>query len=210
MTAMLKGMRAYRAHSYSTLESVAARVRALFFPGLSDVTALPGRDLFDKLDEQAVSVRGTTVRLQCGVEPLPQGLQGLTYHSVEDEEIVVVLTTETYRQLCAGGARALFTVGHEVGHAFLHPAELVDLARVGARPGVLRKGEVESHRTYMDTEWQANGFAGALLMPACGLLKIKAAGSLDARTVASTYGVSRQAAERRVKILAEQGNKLAA
>jgi hypothetical protein len=48
------------------------------------------------LDEYSVSVRGSSLRLQYGVEDLPLGLEAQAHYSVEEEAIVVVLTELTY------------------------------------------------------------------------------------------------------------------
>ena len=60
----------------------------------------------------------------------------------------------------------------------------------------------------MDTEWQANGFAAAMLMPATGLDQMERAGELDVRMVAKTYLVSLQAAELRLKVFADRRREL--
>ena len=60
----------------------------------------------------------------------------------------------------------------------------------------------------MDTEWQANGFAAAMLVPATGLVQLEQAGRLDVRTVAGIYLVSLQAAELRLKVFADRRREL--
>jgi hypothetical protein len=208
MTSTTKGVSAYRPQSYSSLERIAAHVRARLLPGRSDVEHVPGLELFESLDEYRVTVHGTSMRLQYGVEDLPAGLEAQAHHSVEENAIVVVLTEATYEDLRAGMGRALFTLCHEIGHAVLHPVELVDrrLAAVDAR--ALHRGTLGGHKAFMDTEWQANGFAAAMLMPATGLHQMERAGELDVRMVAKTYLVSLQAAELRLKVFADRRREL--
>jgi hypothetical protein len=208
MTTITRGVAAHRPQSYSSLERIAAHVRTRLLPGRSDIEHVPGLELFERLDEYSVSVRGSSLRLQYGVEDLPSGIEAQAHYSVEEKAIVVVLTEATYEDLRAGTGRALFTVGHEIGHAVLHPTELVErrLADVDSR--ALHRGNAAGHKAFMDTEWQANGFAAAMLMPATGLVKMEQAGRLDARTVANTYLVSLQAAEFRLKVLADRRREL--
>lgn len=208
MTAATKGIAASRSQSYSSLERIAAQVRARLLPGRSDVEPVPGLELFERLDEYRVSVGTSSLRLQYGVEELPAGIEAQAHYSVDEQAIVVVLTAATYDDLRMGTGRALFTVGHEVGHAVLHPKELVErrLAAVDSR--ALHRGAVGGHKPFMDTEWQANGFAAAMLMPATGLLKLEQAGRLDARAVANIYLVSLQAAELRLKVFTDRRREL--
>jgi len=203
-----KGVPALRPQSYSSLEPIAAHVRARLLPGRSDVEHIPGLELFERLDEYSVSVRGANLRLQYGVENLPSGLEAQAHYSMDEGAIVVVLTETTYEDLAAGTGRALFTVAHEIGHAVLHPNELVERRLANVDSQALHRGTVAGHKPFMDTEWQANGFAAAMLMPATGLVQLEQAGRLDARTVAGTYLVSLQAAELRLKVFADRRREL--
>jgi hypothetical protein len=208
MTSTTRGVPAYRPQSYSSLERIAAQVRARLLPGRSDIEPVPGLELFERLDEYRVTVRGASMRLQYGIEDLAPGLEAQAHYSVDEEAIVVALTEATYEDLRAGTGRALFTVGHEIGHAVLHPTELVDrrLAAVDSR--ALHRGTLGGHKAFMDTEWQANGFAAAMLTPATGLLQLERAGRLDVRTVARIYLVSLQAAELRLKVFADRRREI--
>jgi GNAT superfamily N-acetyltransferase len=199
---------AYRPQSYSSLERLAAHVRARLLPGHSDMEAVPGLELFERLDEYTLNVRGVSVQLDYAVEDLAPGLEAQAYYAVEEESIVVALTEATYDDLRLGIGRALFTVGHEIGHAVLHPAELVDRCVTTVDSRALHRGGVVTHKPFVDTEWQANGFAAALLMPASGLARMESIGRLDMRTVANNYLVSLQAAELRLKVFAERRRDL--
>jgi Zn-dependent peptidase ImmA (M78 family) len=90
----------------------------------------------------------------------------------------------------------------------LHPTELVDrrLAQVDSR--ALHRGTFGDHKAFMDTEWQANGFAASMLMPATGLARMERSGGLDAPAVADHYLVSLQAAELRLKVFRHRKGEL--
>ena len=208
MTWITKGVAAHRPQSYSTLERIAADVRTQLLPGRSAVEPVPGLELFERLDEYSVSVRGSSLRLQYGVADLPSGIEAQAHYSVDEAAIVVVLTEATYDDLRAGTARSLFTVGHEIGHAVLHPTELVERRLAEFDTRAFHRGTLGGHKAFMDTEWQANGFAAAMLMPARGLVQMEKAGRLDLRTVANTYLVSLQAAELRLKVFANRRREL--
>jgi IrrE N-terminal-like domain len=208
MTGTTKGVAAHNPQSYASLERIAVHVRARLLPGHSDLEPVPGLELFERLDEYTVTVRGASLRLQYAVEDLPTGLEAQAYYSTDETAIVVALTEDSYEALSAGAGRALFTVAHEIGHAVLHPLELVERRVASADARALHRGTVGGHKAFMDTEWQANGFAGAMLVPAAGLAKLEASGQLDARSIARTYLVSQQAAELRLKVFVERREEL--
>ena len=82
---------------------------------------------------------------------------------------------------CSGNGMARFTMAHEFGHLVLHSG--IPLHRA-FEPGM---------KTYLNSEWQADEFAGSLLMPA-ELLNID-----DSIEVTSqTFGVSLKAAGVRI------------
>jgi hypothetical protein len=208
MTAITRGVAASRPQSYTSLERIAAHVRGRLLPGRSDVEPVPGLQLFERLDEYRVNVGGSTLPLQYAVEELPAGIEAQAHYSMEEGAIVVALAEGTYDDLRAGTGRALFTVAHEIGHAVLHPNELVGRRIANVNPRALHRGAVGGHKAFMDTEWQANGFSAAMLMPATGLLKLERAGHLDARTVSRVYLVSLQAAELRLKVFVDRRRDL--
>lgn len=207
-TAMPKGVQALRAQSYASLERIAADVRDKLLPGRSDVEHVPGLELFERLDRYFVSVRGRRLRLQYGVEILPPGIEAQAHYAVDEEAIVVVLSEDTYSDLRRGTGRALFTLCHEIGHAVLHPTELVDRRLAAMDEGALHRGASPTHKSFLDTEWQANGFAAAMLMPASGLVQMENAGHLRSSTIAATYLVSDQAAALRLGVFATRRREL--
>lgn len=90
-----------------------------------------------------------------------------------------------------GRLRNVFTVAHELGHYILH-------AKWGEKPLIAYRRDKDR------TEWEANWFAAAFLMPreSVSALMTSASGEDDpAQRVANHFGVSRAAAEVRLKYL---------
>ena len=67
----------------------------------------------------------------------------------------IQIREDVYERACEGRGRDRLTIAHEIGHVILH----------GGLP--LRRSVVspDSIRTFESSEWQANAFAGELLMP---------------------------------------------
>lgn len=84
--------------------------------------------------------------------------------------------------------RDRFTIAHELGHYFLHSNQ-GEISIVAKRLGTGR------------VEWEANWFAAALLMPAKSFTEEFEKNS-DVARLAVIFGVSRDAAEIRKKVLA--------
>ena len=76
---------------------------------------------------------------------------GVTY---PDKQIICI-REDVYDRAYAGMGRDRFTIAHEIGHLLLHSGE-VSMPRYN--PGT-------KIPAYKDSEWQANAFAGELLMP---------------------------------------------
>ncbi|WP_167629343.1 ImmA/IrrE family metallo-endopeptidase [Aquipseudomonas alcaligenes] len=113
---------------------------------------------------------------------------GLTIPS----ENVIRLREDVYDGLCNDVGRDRFTACHELGHYLMH-----------------RNAPIKFHRAehgrlpaYMDSEWQANRFAGALLMPKDKLIEC---GSLQ--EVVERFAVSYDAASVQNRVLAKK-NKM--
>lgn len=69
---------------------------------------------------------------------------------------IMKIRNSVYNNACNGNGRDRFTIAHEIGHFFLHSE--VDLAL----------SRIENHSAvpaYRNSEWQANAFASAFLMP---------------------------------------------
>lgn len=109
---------------------------------------------------------------------------GARHGAVDCEKRILYLRDDVYEGILAGEGRDRFTGCHELGHVLLHGGTL---NRV-----------MHDHRTarYRDPEWQANAFAGALLMP-----KRYVVGLRSVRDVCQIFGVTRPAAEVRLKVL---------
>lgn len=111
---------------------------------------------------------------------------GLTY----PEHGVICLRTDVYYGFLAGNGRDRFTVAHELGHLVLHNG--VGLARKMVEPTSLK--------AYENSEWQANTFAGALLIPEEAGIRLS-----DPADLAAACGVSFRAAEVRLSALRRRG-----
>lgn len=92
-----------------------------------------------------------------------------------------------YDSICMGAARGRFTVAHELGHILL-----------AHQPTVNREvaGTVIPH--YANSEWQANTFASAFLMPEA---EIQERNIKSATAIAAHFKVSASAAEIRARTL---------
>ena len=100
---------------------------------------------------------------------LPRHLPDYQFDVVDDEELggrggetargipYVKISRSTYEGARAGIGRDRFTVAHELGHLFLHSH--LGLAR-SKRPAAN-----QLVKAYQSSEWQADTFGGALLMP---------------------------------------------
>ena len=99
------------------------------------------------------------------------------------------LREDVYEGACRHRGRPRFTLAHELGHWFLH---------TGGTLTRLQKNEEVP--TYCDVEWQADWFAGELLMP---LRFMDAYDTID--EVVERHGVSPMAAEVRLHKLLKEG-----
>jgi Zn-dependent peptidase ImmA (M78 family) len=192
------GLKADAAHSYLTIEKIALDVRRALFPRQALATAIPGLELFERL--HLYSVGGT--KLSYEVSVLPNGVEAKAEYDAARGVIVIVLSEETYAALEANDPRAKFTVFHEVGHALLHHGLLKKLAVL---PHGTALNRAEAHPKYMDTEWQANAFAAAILMPASAIAEMPEWSPSRAVNVALRFGVSTKAAEVRLRVLQQHG-----
>lgn len=106
------------------------------------------------------------------------GAEGCTGH----DEPVITLSAGTYASLVRGNARARMTAAHELGHLLMHYGQPVYMYRT------------RSKDRRFNPEWQAEYFAGALLMPRQALVKFRTVSK-----VMEAFGVSRGAALRRAR-----------
>jgi len=203
------GYRADQARSYASIERIAKRLRAILAPGIGPMERLPSIRLFEHLNDYSVSAEGHAIPIDYATkEHLPR--EGLTIFDSDDGMILVALRESTYLSLEREDPRARYTLAHEVGHAVLHPEELVRLGRIPHWEAAMHRGAAPDHPPYLDTEWQANVLAAALLAPAEGLAMIEQRSrDLSPALVRGHFGVSWEAAEIRVKVFRSRRQELA-
>jgi hypothetical protein len=113
--------------------------------------------------------------LEAGLKEDMGANHGLTIPS----ENVIRLREDVYDGLYRDAGRDRFTAAHELGHYIMHRSV----------PIVFHRTDQGQLKPFMDSEWQANTFAGHLLMPKHLLMQC---GSLE--EIARRFGVSLQAA----------------
>jgi len=89
----------------------------------------------------------------------------------------------------AHNGRDRFTLAHELGHLVLH-----------SNTGMARRVRSSEIKIYCNSEWQADAFGGALLVPAHIAREL---GSADA--IVRICGVSEAAANTRLRVLRRHG-----
>ena len=109
-----------------------------------------------------------------------------------------------------GDGRARFTFAHEIGHVILHHKQLEKYQGSMYRDTLCTASErlKEGQRIYEHPEWQANAYAGALLVPTHGARRLvryirdhKTDPEVTATDVADTFKVSYQMANIRLSQL---------
>jgi len=103
---------------------------------------------------------------------------GLTY----PDDRIIILREDVYHGAIAGNGRDRMTAAHELGHLLLH--KNIPLAKSDNRI-----------QAFESSEWQANCFAGELLIP---FEQLNVDG--DLQDIANFYGVSLEAARYQVAI----------
>lgn len=105
------------------------------------------------------------------------------------EERTLYIRDSVFDQMCRGGQRAVFTVGHELGHAVLAHRRTYNRQSAATLP------------IYCNSEWQANCFAAEFTMP---LAQIIAYLLSTAASIATQFGVSLAAATVRLQDLTKK------
>lgn len=200
MSQELSGVRADRGYSYKSLEEIAANVR----DGLhcSSTEAINTLRLFDGLAIAVHDGTGQDIPIRGGVIELDDS-EGFSKYNRDRRVIEILASPKTYEWLEKGNPRGGYFVAHELGHCLLHTDQLVRLAEMpkAEQAALHRDGQVVGHETYQDTEWQANAFASALLMPARGLLVLEQNhDKLSPVIIAKHFRVSAQAASYRLDL----------
>ena len=200
MRQRLVGVRADRGYSYRKLEMIAAYVRGRL--DYSPTEAINTLLLFDGLDIEVRDGTGRDIPIRGSVIEL-NGSEGFAKYDSDRRVIEILASPETYDWLETGHPRGGFFVAHELGHCLLHTDQLVRLAQMpkAKQAALHRGGEEVGHEAYQDTEWQANAFAGALLMPARGLMILEQEhGELSPATIVEHFHVSAEAAGYRLDL----------
>jgi len=96
-------------------------------------------------------------------------------------EKVMLIRRDVYEGACSDGGRDRLTIAHEVGHLLLHDSI-----------AFARRMPTKQVPAYRSSEWQANCFAGELLVPAWWLRQV---GRISATDVANICKVSLEAAD---------------
>ena len=204
----LVGVRADRGYSYRKLEKIAAYVRDRL--EYSPTQAINTLLMFDGLDIEMRDGTGRDLPIHGSVIEL-NGSEGFAKYDSDRCVIEVLASPETYDWLEKGHPRGGFFVAHELGHCLLHTDQLVRLAQMPKpqQAALHRGGQEVGHEAYQDTEWQANAFAGALLMPAGGLLILEQKhGELSPDIIVEHFNVSTEAAGYRLELYNDRKKEL--
>jgi hypothetical protein len=106
------------------------------------------------------------------------------------EDMTIYIRDTVFQEMATGGQRAVFTIGHEMGHALLAHRRTYNRQASGTLPA------------HSNSEWQANTFAAEFTMD---LLDIKAKNLRTAQAVSDYFGVSPAAARIRIGDLLKRG-----
>lgn len=106
------------------------------------------------------------------------------------EDRTLYIRDTVYGEMVRGGMRAVFTFGHEMGHAVL------------AHRRTLNRQSIDSVPVYSQSEWQANCFSAEFTMPLDEILRF---GLFTSEKIADFFGVSPAAAGVRLRNLEEKG-----
>lgn len=154
------------ARSYADLERAAAFARRRLVPELAVVEPINGIRLFERgLSENGKRIAGAKVEAR--VQALPNEIEAYTCFN-GDAGYVLTISERTYAQLERRDPRGMSTLAHEVGHLLLHRRELQKLTQLPHRELTLERGR-HNHQFFEDSEWQADAFAAAFVIPAPAL-----------------------------------------
>ena len=192
------GVRADFGYSYRDLERIAAYVREQL--SLSPTKPVDALRLFDGLEISVRDGMGRDIPVRGNVIELDES-EGFAKYDSERRVIEILASTETYDWLEHDYPRGRFFVAHEWGHCLLHTDQLVRIAKLPKdRQAALHHGnEGDEHPIFRDTEWQANAFASAFLMPARGIYALEQdlGDTIDPIEIAEHFGASLEAASYR-------------
>lgn len=202
----LTGVKADKKYSHQRLEGVASEIRSMLEFGSGE--AIDPLRLFEDLHEISIISAGKNIPLRSGVVSL-ENSEGYACYDSQKNCIEVLASQSTYAWLEKGHPRAAFFVAHELGHTVLHTEQLVRLAQMPSNQQQAFHRGLSDHKPYEDTEWQANAFASALLMPAHGLASLEDRyGALSAVMIAETFKVSYETAGYRLTLFNQRKGEL--
>lgn len=197
MNRSLTGIRADRRHSYRSIEQVASGLRKML--GLNSLDRFDALKFFDEV------IPEMTVECQAGTIPLCEALdefkeEGRTKWDSTAKRIEIALTGKTYSMLQEDHPRARYTVAHEAGHACLHADQVIRMGDMSISSHLALHRNRTPHEAFQDTEWQANAFGSALLMPAEGVERLfNRLGRTSGNALTETFGVSLESATYRIE-----------
>lgn len=197
MTKPLTGIPADRARSYSSIESEAGLVRNILNCDPSE--RIDVWHFFNfQLGEICLEVGGKGFQIVEVIEDCKP--EGMSRWDCEAGRLELVLSAETYDLLRSDHVRARYTVLHEFGHIIQHTEQIIRLAGLRLTSQIALHRLKTEHPAYLDTEWQANAFASAMLMPATGVQKLTNQHTgLLANQIARHFGASEEAARYRLE-----------
>lgn len=203
------GVRADCGYSYGILEHFATNVRAqLELPLTAPINPLR---LFDGLDITVTSRHGQDIPLRGNVIDL-EDLEGYTKYNRDRGVFEILASVETYEWFEQDHPRGRFFLAHELGHCLLHTDQLIRMAHMplSQQEALHRSGRRLSHEMYRDTEWQANAFASAFLMPASGIqaLEKRYGSEFSPNVIAENFRVSFEAAGYRLGLYLSRRQQL--
>jgi hypothetical protein len=196
MERLLTGIRADAAQSYRSIEKFAIQAREIL--GCSPLQRIDAQKFFERdLGDITVGDEVKSFTIREALEDMTA--EGMSRWIAEDNTMEVVLSEHTYGMLKLGHPRAAYTVLHEFGHVVLHSDQIIRLAGLSLQSQVALHRDKESHSACWDTEWQANAFAAAILMPAAGIDLLKQKwGRVSSHLIAAHFRTSAEAASYRL------------
>ncbi|TRW49062.1 ImmA/IrrE family metallo-endopeptidase [Aliidiomarina halalkaliphila] len=121
---------------------------------------------------------------------LDEKTMGANHGFAKPTKGIIALREDVYYGAIDGNPRDLMTAAHELGHLLLHH-----------ETHFMRTSADVPLRAFEDSEWQANCFAGELLVPA----NIVASECESINEVMELFGVSREAAKVQTKAFQKEG-----
>ena len=148
---------------------------------------------------EAFELLGDVYDLKPGVAELSDGVEGMTWPDGR-----VQVSEETYSRALQGHGRARFTIVHETYHGLYHRDQIKRVLIDEGELVLFRRSDIP---VMVDPEWQANIFAGALLMPRAMVRQVikEASGSCEITDMIYYFGVSPAAAKVRLRKLRHDG-----